>query len=52
MKRFTVLAVLLLLVAAIAFATIRGTRSKDSTKTEKKQDTKKKKECRHVCPFT
>jgi len=51
MKKYLVLSVVLLCIAAIAFAALRSTRQKDSTKTEKKQEMKKKKECRHVCPY-
>lgn len=52
MKRFVIVFVLMLCLAAVAFAALRTVRHKSSTKTEKKKEIKEKRECSHTCPFS
>jgi hypothetical protein len=52
MKRLLIVFVLMLCLAAVAFATLRSARHKAGTKTEKKKDCKERKECRYTCPFS
>jgi hypothetical protein len=52
MKRLLIVFVLMICLAAVAFATLRSVRHRASTKTEKKKECKERRECTHTCPFS
>ena len=52
MKRLVVVFVLIVCLAAVAFASLRTNKHKAATKTEKKEIKKKKHCCAHTCLFS
>jgi hypothetical protein len=55
MKRYIIILVLMICLAAVAFATLQSSKNKagiKNVKTEKQKEVKKNKECRHTCPFS
>jgi hypothetical protein len=58
MKRLAIVFVLMICLAAVAFATLQSAKNKASTKSEKKKECKErkaydeKKECNYVCPLS